>query len=140
MSDLSGVVDMSGSLPYFPPKQHIITLDELLESYTVVAQKEASDKTLVNGFLNPGAEDVRPKLFEWARAGFPNIYTLQTLSMTPPVTCADGEARNVIQYAEYLTNKTIPESISTLQGKMPGLEVTMSHSANSITLHVSRGV
>jgi hypothetical protein len=143
MSDLSGVLDLSGVSNYLfnpqPPKPYIVSLEELLASHTVVTQKETADRSTVMNFLNPLEDDLRPKLFEWAAAGFPTIYTIQSLSLTPPVTCSDGASRNVLQYSEFLTSTTITQSVSTLQGKMPGLEVTISHSANTITLHVSRG-
>jgi hypothetical protein len=144
MSDLSGVLDLSGVSNYLfnpqPPKPYIVSLEELLASHSVVTQKESADRSTVQAFLIPHEDDIRPKLFEWAAAGFPTIYTIQSLFLTPPVTCGDGVSRNVIQYMEYLTSKTITQNISTLQGKMPGLEVTMSHSANRVSLHVSRGV
>jgi hypothetical protein len=142
MSDLSGTLDLSGAYSYLftptPPKPYIVSLDELLESRFVVTQKENEDKANITVFFNPEGDDLRPKLFEWANKGFPDIYLLQTISITPPVLCSDGVARSLTQYAEFLLGKTVTECLSTLQSKMPGLEVTMSHSANTLSLHVSR--
>ncbi len=122
-----------------PPKSYIVTMDELLASHTVVAQKESGDRSSISTFFLPSEDDLRPKLFEWAGSGFPTIYPVRTLDLTPPVTCSDGQARNTLQYSEFLMNSTIAQCIATLQGKMPGLEVTFSHSARNMTLHVSRG-
>lgn len=122
-----------------PPKPYIVTLDELLASHTVVSQKEGTDRVSVSTFFLPSEDDLRPKLFQWANSGFPTIYPVKTMSLTPPVTCSDGQARNTLEYSEFLMSSTIAQCVSTLQGKMPGLEVTFSHSATTLTLHVSRG-
>ncbi len=145
MTDLSGTPQTSTITSAYtfvppPPKPYIVSLEELLESRSAVTQKEAEDKSIVATFFNPNGDDLRPKLFEWASLGFPTIYSLQSLSITPPVTCSDGVARGLTQYVEYLLEKTISERLATLQAKMPGLELTISHSAGTITLHVSRSV
>ncbi len=143
MSDLSGVNDISGiSIQWNPPppNPYIVTLSELLSAHNVVVQKEAEDRANASRFVSPNGDDLRPKLFEWANKGFPTIYPIRTLEITAPLTCSDGEARVTLQYLEYLIEKTIPQCLSTLQEKMPGIEVTFSHSANTVTLHVSRAV
>lgn len=144
MSGNSSNVDVSGGSWYpmgapLAPSPYIVTLDELLASHNVVVQKEAEDRAAVSTFLFPEGEDIRPKLFEWANKGFPTIYPLRSISLSPPVTCSDGQVRNTVQYAEFLRGNNISQSVSTLQGKMPGLEVTFSHTATNLTLHVSRG-
>jgi hypothetical protein len=138
MTDLSGVSAYMQLLPD-PPRPYIITMDELMASYSVTSQKEAADRKVVSDFIAPSGDDLRPKLFEWANKGFPTIYPLRTISVTPPLPCSDGTERNTIQYAEFIMNSTITQCITKLQDKMPGLELTFSHSATNMTLHVSRG-
>lgn len=143
MSGNSSNVDISGASQYMlapppPPNPFIVTLEELLASHSAVTQKESEDRAEVSRFLLPEGDDIRPKLFEWANKGFPTIYPLRSISLTPPVTCSDGQVRNTVQYTEFLRGNSISQSVSTLQGKMPGLEVTFSHSATNLTLHVSR--
>ena len=71
----------------FVESPYIATLDELLSSYESTLAKETADKTALSVLVNPSREAFRTPLFQWAAAGFPNGYIIQSISINPPNIC-----------------------------------------------------
>ena len=122
--------------PVEPPT--IATMDELLASHAVILQKEDTDRTYLNPLVNPTREQYRPQLFQWAAAGFPGIYVVQSFSVTPPDLCADGVRRDVNAYIGYLLGTDMGSVVATIQSLMSGINVSYSYESNTVRIHVSK--
>jgi hypothetical protein len=119
-----------------PP--HIATMDELLASHAVIVQKEDIDRTYLNPLVNPTREQYRPQLFQWAAAGFPGIYVVQSFSVSPPDLCADGVRRDVNAYINYLTGTDMGAIVANIQSLVTGIVVSYSFEGNTVRIHVSK--
>jgi hypothetical protein len=113
-------------------------MDELLASHAVIVAKEATDRSYLNPLVNPTREQYRPQLFQWAAAGFPGIYVVQSFSVTPPDLCADGVRRDVNAYINYLTGSDMGTIVSNIQTLVTGINVSYSYESNTVRIHVSK--
>jgi hypothetical protein len=119
-----------------PP--HIVTMEELMASHAVIVEKESVDRTSLNALVNPTRDQYRPQLFQWAAAGFPGIYVVQSFSVTPPDLCADGVRRDVNAYINYLTGSDMGTIVTNIQSLVTGIVVSFSFEGNSVRIHVSK--
>jgi hypothetical protein len=119
-----------------PP--HIVTIEELMASHAVIVQKEAVDHNSLNALVNPTRDQYRPQLFQWAAAGFPGIYVVQSFSVSPPDLCADGVRRDVNAYINYLTGTDMGAVVANIQSLVTGIVVSFSFEGNSVRIHVSK--
>ena len=119
-----------------PP--HIVTMEELMASHAVIVQKEATDRASLNALVNPTRDQYRPQLFQWAAAGFPGIYVVQSFSVSPPDLCADGVRRDVNAYINYLTGTDMGAIVANIQSLVTGIVVSFSFEGNSVRIHVSK--
>lgn len=127
----------SATGPVEPP--NIATLDELMQSHSVVLAKESADKQSLSILVNPTREQYRPQLFQWAGLGFPPIFIVQVFEVTPPTYCSDGVARDVMNYLNYLLiPSSLDSALDTIRSLMPGILVSFSFSGNSLRIHVSK--
>jgi hypothetical protein len=123
--------------PVEPPS--IATLDELMQSHSVVVAKEAADKQSLSGLVTPTRDQYRPQLFQWAGLGFPAIFIVQTFEVTPPTYCSDGVSRDSLGYLNYLLAPSSLDSVlETIRSLMPGILVTFSFLGNTLRIHVSK--
>jgi hypothetical protein len=123
--------------PVEPPS--IATLDELMQSHSVVVAKEAADKQSLSILVNPTRDQYRPQLFQWAGLGFPAIFIVQTFEVTPPTYCSDGVSRDSLGYLNYLLAPSSLDSVlETIRSLMPGILVTFSFLGNTLRIHVSK--
>ena len=123
--------------PVEPP--NIATLDELMQSHSVVVAKEAADRASLAGLMNPTREQYRPQLFQWAGLGFPPIFIVQVFEVTPPTYCSDGVARDVTSYLNYLLlPSSLDSALDTIRSLMPGISVSFSFLGNTLRIHVSK--
>jgi len=122
--------------PVEPPT--IVTMEELMASHGVIVQKEAVDRASLNALVNPTREQYRPQLFQWAAAGFPGIYVVQSFSVSPPDLCADGVRRDVNAYINYLTGTDMGAVVANIQSLVTGIVVSFSFEGNSVRIHVSK--
>lgn len=119
-----------------PP--HIATLEELMASHAVVVAKEATDRSSLTPLVNPSRDQYRPRLFQWAAAGFPGIYIVQSITLTPPDVCSDGVTRDVSAYFNYLTESDMGQVVANIQSMMTGILVSFSFLGNDVRVHVSK--
>lgn len=131
--------------PFFPTATdtvieppHIVTLDELMASHAAIVTKQAADLALLDLIVNPTRETYRPQLFQWAAAGFPGIYIVHTVALTPPDICADGVKRDINAYINYLTGSDMGAFVTNIQSLMPGILVSFSFEGNFARIHVSK--
>ena len=116
----------------------IVTMEELMASHAVIVEKESVDRTSLNALVNPTRDQYRPQLFQWAAAGFPGIYVIQSFSVSPPDLCADGVRRDVNAYISYLTGTDMGAVVANIQALVTGIVVSFSFEGNSVRIHVSK--
>lgn len=117
---------------------YIATLDELMTSYEATLLQEAADKSSLSSLKTPSREGFRTQLFQWAAAGFPNHYIIQSFAVNPPNICSDGVTRNVGRYIEYCIGTDLGTVIQSLSALMPGINPTWSTDGNTLRIHVTR--
>ena len=120
------------------PPAHIITLDELLASHEAILFKETTDKANISHFVNINSESIRASMFGWASQGFPDIYPIMNLQITPPPACSDGVVRTLYEYVEYCMGITMAQMVTNIQLRVKDIEISYSFSGNTLRLHVSR--
>jgi hypothetical protein len=136
----TGPTGPTGPIGQSPPPVpvQIATLDELLASRVAVVAQEAADKCTLTCLSVPTPDGYRAQLFQWAAAGFPDLYIVQSVSVTPPSICADGVKREIGKYAEYCMGKDLGEVVSSLSALMTGIRPSWSISGNTLRIHVTR--
>jgi hypothetical protein len=119
-----------------PP--HIVTLDELMASHAATTAKEAVDTEALSALVSPTRDMFRPQLFQWAASGFPDLYVIQSFTITPPTICADGVTREIGKYIEYCIGSHLGQVIDGLKALMVGIQPSWSVSGNTLRIHVSK--
>jgi hypothetical protein len=122
--------------PIEPP--HIATIEELMASYGAIVNKEADDKKTVSLLLNENRESLRVPLFQWAAAGFPGSYIVQSIAIDTPSICSDGVSRNFMEYFNYCLGKDLNDVLDDIRSKMIGIGLSVSIEGNTLRLHVTR--
>jgi hypothetical protein len=147
VEEMTGPTGPTGPEPinFFPNAQTgtveaptIVTMEELMASHAVIVEKESVDRTSLNALVNPTRDQYRPQLFQWAAAGFPGIYVVQSFSVSPPDLCADGVRRDVNAYISYLTGTDMGTIVANIQALVTGIVVSFSFEGNSVRIHVSK--
>jgi len=116
----------------------VIDMSELLASHGVIKNKEDEDRATFSVLVSGAREALRPQLFAWAAAGFPNAYVLQQFTISPPSVCSDGVVRGVCDYVPYLLNRNMDQIISGIQALCVGVTITYSLMWNTLRIHVTR--
>jgi hypothetical protein len=117
---------------------YIITLEELQSSLESLLSKENSDRLSIIRFVEPGAEELKRKLLQWASLGFPAIFVLFSIPLEVPEKCSDGQVRDLFNYVNYLLGTTLGEKIQLLNSKLPGMQLSYSIQNTIINMHVSK--
>jgi hypothetical protein len=124
--------------PTQPEPIHIATLDELLSSHAAVVAQEAADTVTLACLSSPTREGYRTQLFQWAAAGFPDLYIVQSIYIAPPSICADGVVREIGKYAEYRMGRDLGSVVTSLAALMTGIQPSWSVSGNFLRIHVTK--
>jgi hypothetical protein len=122
--------------PIEPP--HIATIEELMASYGAIVNKETTDKQTVSVLLNETRDTLRVPLFQWAAAGFPGIWVVQSFTLDPPSICSDGVLRELSDYFDYCLGKPLGDALADIQSKLTGITLSISFLGNTLRLHVTR--
>jgi hypothetical protein len=117
---------------------NIATMEELMASYSAIVAKETADTQLLSSLVNPTRDGFRPQLFQWAAAGFPDLYIVQSFLVTPPAICGDGVTREIGKYVEYRIGKNLGEVIDGMKALMPGIQPSWSMDGNTLRIHVTK--
>ena len=144
--DVSGsVIDVSGSIlglgsniaiiPTPPPP---IRLEDILSSQQLLCQQETADKTALESIGTISYDTLKPRLIQWASAGFPNAYVIYDIPMRAPPLCSDGVARSLQDYIEFVSGTSIAAHVSVLQARLPDFVVSYAYSGYSILIVVSK--
>jgi hypothetical protein len=113
-------------------------MEELMASHSAIIAKEATDSHLLLLLVSPTRDAFRPQLFQWASAGFPDLYIVKSISVTPPAICADGVTREIGKYIEYRIGKDLGEVIDGLKTLMTGIQPSWSMDGNTLRIHVTK--
>ena len=129
-----GVLDISPVI--LPPP--IITLNDILSSVEVVTQKEQYDKAALETLATIPYDTLKSKLLTWATSGFPNVYEIYKLTITPPATCSDGVTRDLTSYIQFCSGKTIQEHVASIQTRVQDMTITFANMGSYIAVVVSK--
>jgi hypothetical protein len=138
MENTDTAPEVTESTPQQSP--YLFSVSELLSEYDLVVQKEANDKSIVDAIEFPDVAEMRAKLIERARRGFPDISPLFSITVSPPSKCSDGISRNLFDYIQYICGEGIEAKMTRLSAKLDGMLITCSYSGNRITFHVTKTV
>lgn len=119
-----------------PPLPDVLTLSDLLSDQSVVVAKEQADKTLLETIGNQVVGNLRPKLVEWVLKGQPDAFPILSLEIHPPSVCSDGLPRNLPDYIEFCSGKTINDHVALLQAKLPDIHVSFANIGGVTTIVV----
>jgi hypothetical protein len=132
---------MSGeetSPPTIQQIPNVLSIDDLLADQSALLSKENGDRATVESIGTQSVFGLKPKLVEWALKGFPSAYPILELNVSPPSLCSDSVARNLYDYIQFLTSKTIEDHVAILQGNLQGMVVSFANMNGVTTLVVSK--
>ncbi len=119
-----------------PPPPDVLTLSDLLSDQSVVVSKEQADKTLLDTIGIQTVSNLRPKLVEWVLKGYPPAFPILSLDIHPPACCSDGVTRELADYIQFCSGKTITEHVALLQAKLPDITVSFANIGGVTTVVV----
>jgi hypothetical protein len=119
-----------------PPPPDVLTLSDLLSDQSVVVAKELADKSLLETIGTQSVGNLRPKLVEWVLKGRPDAFPVLSLDIRPPSVCSDGLSRNLPDYIEFCSGKTINDHVALLQAKLPDILVSFANIGGITTIVV----
>ena len=135
--DVSGgsVTDVSGTVIDIasPP---VIRLSDILTEQTLLQQQETNDTQSLASLVNPSLSDLRAKLIAWAARNFTLPCDLIVFTLNPPSACSDGVSRNLFDYIQFLTGKTLEQHVATLQAILPDFCAVYLREGNTIKVGV----
>lgn len=115
-----------------------ITIDDLLNSTSIIIKKETDDKLALEGIGTIPYDALKTKLLAWAAAGFPNVYEIHRVSIIPPTVCSDGVSRDLPTYIQFCSGKTIQEHVAILQDRVVGMVISFANVGGYISIVVSK--
>lgn len=126
------------SPPLPVPIPNVLSIDDLLNDQTALVTKESADRATLESIGTQSVFGLKPKLVEWALKGFPSAYTIMELQVDPPSLCSDSVQRNLYDYIQFLTTKTIEEHVAILQGNLQGMAVSFANVNGKTVIVVSK--
>lgn len=120
------------------PVPEILTFADLLSEQTVVQSKEDTDKGLLEAIGNQSIFSLKPTLVEWVMKGCPNVFPILSIQIDVPSRCSDGQVRNLPEYIQFCSGKSIDEHVSIIQAKLPDIAVSYANIGGSIAIVVSK--
>lgn len=134
-------IDISGISVLAPaPAPAPITLNDILSTVDLIEQKEAADKATLESIGTMTFETLKAKLVQWAKAGFPNAYEIYQVHILPPTVCSDGTIREITDYIQFCSGKTIHEHVSVLQAKVTDMVISFANMGSYIGIVISKPI
>jgi hypothetical protein len=142
--DLSGeTIDLTGRsligsslAPPVDPVPDILTLAELLADHDMIIAKESDDRLRLDSIGGQPVQGFKPKLLEWVLKGKPDGFPILSLDIKPPEKCSDGVTRDLPDYIQFCSGKTIQEHVGLLQAKLPDILVSFANIGGSVCVTV----
>jgi hypothetical protein len=114
----------------------LFTIDDILG--TIMLEKESNDRAEFESISNMPIEKLKQILTQWAKSGFPNRFEVKRIGIVPPAKCVDGLTRNIKEYIQYCSGKTIEEHVAILQTKLSGMILSIEDSFGCLVITVSK--
>lgn len=134
--DIQNTVPEEQPVVILPPP--VITMNDILSSVEVVTQKEEVDKAALESIGTMGFEELKTKLLTWGTLGFPNVYEIKRLVITPPTVCSDGVTRDLSSYIEFCSGKPIQDHVAVLQQRVQDMTISFTNMGTYIGIVVTK--
>ena len=121
-----------------PPPPPPISIDDLMNSVQMIAQKEADDKAALEAIGDVTVDQLRAKLVDWAMAKFPNNYEVHKVVIIPPAKCSDGVTRQLAEYIEFCSGKPFNDFVDLLRQKVVGITLGFANMGSHIAILASK--
>ena len=116
----------------------VISMNDILSSVELVMQKEKEDKATLESIGTIGFNDLKNKLLTWGTLGFPNVYEIYRIVITPPTVCSDGVSRSLGDYIEFCSGKPIQDHVAVLQQRVQDMTISFTNMGTYIGIVVTK--
>ena len=116
----------------------VMTMEQLLQTSQNALQLEAADKAKLTVLLNPNTASLTPAFLQWTSQGFPPIFVLASIILSPPTVCSDGVLRNFYDYVTFLLGADLSSRVQAFATNFSGMEMSYSVSGTTVKIHVSK--
>lgn len=141
MTGETGPTGMTGYMPFAPytePVPDILSIDDLIDETEQLLAKEQTDGDAIRAVGLQSTASLKPKLVEWVKKGKPNFYPIMELLIQPPAQCSDGVVRNLPDYIEFCSGKSIDLHTGALQSKLIGMTISCTRLGDNVAIVVSK--
>ena len=118
------------------PPPPVLLLADLLSDVSVLQQQEASDSAKFGVVASPDIQGFRTKLIPWVAGGYQGPCDLIRIPFATPNVCSDGVVRNLFEYIQFVSGKSIVDHIASIQSILPDFEVGYRCSRNELVFCV----
>lgn len=129
------IEEISASAPVISASS-LLTINDILS--TLMLEKESKDRAELENIGNMPIDELKESLTFWVKLGFPNSFGLKRICIEPPTKCVDGVTRNLRDYIQYCSGKTIEEHAAVLQSRLSGMTISLVESYGCFTITVSK--
>jgi hypothetical protein len=116
----------------------VISINDILSSVELVTQKETADKATLESIGTISFNDLKNKLLTWGTLGFPNVYEIYRIVITPPTVCSDGVSRSLGDYIEFCSGKPIQDHVAVLQQRVQDMTISFTNMGTYIGIVVTK--
>jgi hypothetical protein len=120
------------------PLPDILSIDDLIDESAQLLAKEARDGDALRTIGLQSTVSLKPKLVEWVVKGKPNVYPIVSVHVEPPPQCSDGVSRNLPEYIEFCSGKSIVDHMALLQAKLVGMVLSFTRVGQNVVIVVSQ--
>ena len=113
----------------------IVSLSEILSAVSVLQEQERDDQAKCS-VLTPSLSDIRTKLTTWVAGGTYGTCELVRVFLTPPNVCSDGVSRNIFEYIQFVSGKSLSDHVQAFQSILPDFEVGYRCSRTDVVICV----
>ena len=118
-----------------PPPEIVLSLADIQREHDVlVAQESGVRQQITESILNVGAFALKPRLLEWATQGYPNNFSLVSVTVRIPEVCSDGVQRSIHPYIEFCSGMTLTDIVATVQQKISGIVLVYSYTVDTFSI------
>ena len=121
-----------------PPPPPILTMSDIVNAREVILAKETADGELFCGIPNQSVDFLRTRMIEWAKNSFADAYTLFTIPASVPEVCSDGVSRDLTDYIQFVSGKSIQDHVASLQARLPDFNISFCNLGGSVGIVVSK--
>lgn len=120
------------------PPPDILSIDDLVDEAAELLAKEQRDGDALRMIGLQSAVSLKPKLVEWVVRGKPNVYPIVEVPIEVPAQCSDGVSRNLPEYIEFCSGKSIVDHMALLQAKLIGMVLSFTRVGQNVVIVVSQ--